>query len=83
MARSQVFDAKRKNRGSRWSVPDSLHAPILQSGVLLARAATRPGPRAFLAFLHGPEAHRVLQRYGYSPPLVLVDSPIEGRINRR
>ena len=51
--------------GSRWLVPDRLHAPIAQQAVLLKTGATVPAARAFLAFLHGPQARAIIQRYGY------------------
>jgi molybdate transport system substrate-binding protein len=53
--------------GSRWMVPDSLHDPIAQDAVLLTAAADIDAARAFLAFLKGPQAARVLDTYGYAP----------------
>lgn len=51
--------------GSRWLVPEKLHAPIAQDAVLLERGAGNPSARAFLAFLEGPEAAAVKKKYGY------------------
>ncbi|MEQ8699571.1 MAG: molybdate ABC transporter substrate-binding protein, partial [Bauldia litoralis] len=51
--------------GSRWVVPDRLHAPIAQDAVLLKRGAGNPAARAFLAFLKGRQARAVKVRYGY------------------
>ena len=52
-------------RGSRWLVPRDLHSPIAQDAVLLARASGSDAAAAFLAFLRGPAAAAVLERYGY------------------
>ena len=62
VARSQVA---RLSSGSKWLVPDSLHSPIAQDAVLLRRGVSNPAASAFLAFLRGPEADAVRQRYGY------------------
>lgn len=51
--------------GSRWVVPETLYDPIAQDAVLLAGAADDEAARAFLAFLKGPEARAVIERYGY------------------
>ncbi len=51
--------------GSRWIVPDDLHAPIAQDAVLLERGAHDEAARAFLDFLKGPAARAVLEAYGY------------------
>jgi len=52
-------------RGSRWVVPQELHAAIAQDAVLLQRAAGSEAALAFLAFLRGPTAAAVKARYGY------------------
>jgi molybdate transport system substrate-binding protein len=62
VALSQIV---RQADGSRWLVPGSLHAPIAQDAVLLKRGADSAAARDFLAFLRGPEARVVLERFGY------------------
>ena len=62
VALSQVIEA---GEGSRWVVPDSLHAPIRQDAVLLKTGAADEAAKAFLAFLKGPEAGAVIARFGY------------------
>ena len=52
--------------GSRWLVPQSLYAPILQDAVLLKKGASNEAATAFLAFLKGPEARVVIEKYGYA-----------------
>jgi len=51
--------------GSRWVVPDSLHAPIDQGAILLVTGEKNPAARAFMAFLKGPQATAIIRRYGY------------------
>jgi molybdate transport system substrate-binding protein len=65
VALSQIV---RHAEGSRWLVPDSLHAPIAQDAVLLERGADSEAARAFLAFLRGPEGRAVVAKFGYGVP---------------
>ncbi len=51
--------------GSRWLVPSTLHAPIVQQAVLLKTGAANPVAPAFAAFLRSPPAVAVIRRYGY------------------
>lgn len=51
--------------GSRWIVPEKLYTTIAQDAVLLRRGEGNEAAAAFVAFLKGPEAHAVKQRYGY------------------
>lgn len=51
--------------GSRWAVPDDLHAPIAQDAVLLETGAGNPAAQAFMDFLRSPEADAVKERFGY------------------
>ena len=51
--------------GSRWLVPESLHAPIAQQAILLYAGDKKPAARAFLQFLRSPEALAIIRRYGY------------------
>jgi len=63
VALSQVIG---ESGGSRWLVPESDHAPIEQQAVLLDPGKDDQAAKAFLAFLKGPEARRVIQRFGYA-----------------
>lgn len=54
-----------KSEGSRWEVPLDLYPTIRQDAVLLERGADNQAARAFLAFLQGPDAARIIARYGY------------------
>lgn len=62
VALSQVIE---KGEGSRWVVPESLHEPIRQDAVLLKKGAGDEAAKAFLAFLKGPEAGKVIAKFGY------------------
>lgn len=63
VALSQVIG---RSDGSRWLVPQSLYRPIRQDAVLLARGKDNEAARAFLAYLRGPEARAVIERFGYT-----------------
>lgn len=62
VARSQL---DRESEDAAWLVPATLHAPIEQQAVLLASAAGDEAATELLAWLRGPEARRVLERFGY------------------
>ncbi|MBV9860919.1 MAG: molybdate ABC transporter substrate-binding protein [Alphaproteobacteria bacterium] len=63
VALSQV--AREPDKGSRWIVPPNLYKPIAQDAVLLKRGADNPAAKAFITFLKGPEAHAVIEKFGY------------------
>jgi molybdate transport system substrate-binding protein len=52
--------------GSRWIVPANLYTPIRQDAVLLNNGAGNPAARDFIAFLKGPDAAAVIERFGYA-----------------
>jgi molybdate transport system substrate-binding protein len=52
--------------GTRWLVPENLHSPIRQDAVLLKRGANDEASKAFMAFLKGPEARAIIERFGYT-----------------
>ena len=62
VALSQVIA---KAGGTYWLVPESLYAPIRQDAVLLKKEADDAVAKAFLDFLKGPEALKVIEKYGY------------------
>ncbi|HZZ61049.1 MAG TPA: molybdate ABC transporter substrate-binding protein [Roseiarcus sp.] len=51
--------------GTRWLVPQDLHAPIRQDAVLLKKGENGEASKAFLEFLKGPEARAVIEKFGY------------------
>lgn len=54
--------------GSRWLVPESLHAPIVQDAVLLMRGRDNAAAKAFIRYLKSDAAAAIIQRYGYALP---------------
>ena len=55
-----------KSEGSRWLVPQEFYKPIRQDAVLLNKGANNPAAVGFLQFLKGPEAHAIIEKYGYA-----------------
>jgi molybdate transport system substrate-binding protein len=55
-----------KADGSEWLVPDASHAPITQQAVILNNGANNRAAREFIQFLKGPEAQKVILKYGYN-----------------
>ena len=54
-----------RDGGSRWIVPEILHAPIAQDAVLLNRGADNEAARAFVDFLRSAGANGVKSTFGY------------------
>jgi len=48
-----------------WPVPQALHAPIVQQGVLLRQADSNPAAVAFLEFLRSDAAREIIRAGGY------------------
>lgn len=69
VARSQILQATDPIPGATWLVPNTLHAPIRQDAILLARARDSLPAQAFLAALKRPETRDLLVRLGYDVPL--------------
>src|SRR3546814_11279192 len=53
-----------RDGGSRWVIPEHLHAAIAQDAVLLKNGAGNAAAVAFVHFLKGPEARREERRVG-------------------
>lgn len=68
VALSQVIALGEGLTGQYWLVPASLHEPIRQDAVLLARSAENEAARAFLEFLQGSEARAIIRQGGYETP---------------
>ena len=64
VALSQVGRNGVIEQGSGWLVPAELHAPIRQYAVLLNEE--NAAAAAFLEFLRGPEARRIIHSFGYA-----------------
>ncbi|MGN8249494.1 molybdate ABC transporter substrate-binding protein [Pseudomonas sp. SMV7] len=65
VALSQIYKDGKVASGSAWIVPSSLHAPIRQDAVILAKGKDNPAAKAFVEYLKGPKAAAVIKAYGY------------------
>jgi len=65
VALSQVAAPGQPARGSRWLVPQDLHAEIRQDAVLLKAGARNPAAVALLAYLKSPAARDIVESFGY------------------
>lgn len=65
VALSQVMKAGRIAEGSGWIVPGTLHQPIRQDAVILAKGKGKPAAEALVAYLKGDKAKAVIKSFGY------------------
>jgi len=65
VALSQVMKDGRIAGGSAWVVPASMHSPIRQDAVILARGRGNAAAAALLRFLHQAGAVAIIRSYGY------------------
>lgn len=69
--------------GSRWVVPETMHAPIRQQAVLLRPGEDNAAAAAFLRFLRSAPVREILARRGYrtdgAPPPPPVTPPAASR----
>src|SRR3546814_17135353 len=65
VAVSQVYKDGKLMSGSAWLVPASLHDPIKQDAVILAKGKDNPAAQAFVDYLRGPKAAAIIKSYGY------------------
>jgi molybdate transport system substrate-binding protein len=52
--------------GRHWRIPADMHPVLEQGAALLKRAG--PGGKAFHEWMRGPEARKILERYGFRTP---------------
>jgi len=67
VALSQVYADGRLQGGSAWVVPESLHAPIVQQGLILQAGRNQVAATALMDHLRSPQARAVIASYGYLP----------------
>lgn len=65
VALSSVMNPGAAAKGSRWDPPADFYDPIKQDAILLTRARDNAGAKAFLTWLKGDEARKVIRSYGY------------------
>lgn len=66
VALSQVARDGRIAAGSGWIVPASLHEPIRQDALVLARGRGNPAAQALLDYLKSAKARAIIQSFGYA-----------------
>lgn len=68
VALSQLKKDSSPPPGSFWIVPQTLHAPIRQDAVLLARGKGKAAAEQLLAYLKSAKAAAIIRDYGYELP---------------
>ena len=63
-----LLNSQKKVEGSMWILPKKYSQVIQQYVVLLKPAEANPVARAFLNFLKTPQAHNIIEKYGYNLP---------------
>jgi len=65
VALSQTLAPALNGKGSRWTVPASLHKPIAQDVVLLAKGERNAAAKALMEFVRTPQVRAIIEQYGY------------------
>ena len=65
VAVSQIMKNGKLISGSAWMVPDNLHAPIRQDGVMLVNGKGNAAASALMAYLKSDKAKAIIRAYGY------------------
>jgi molybdate transport system substrate-binding protein len=65
VALSQAMVDGRIGQGSWWLVPATLHQPIRQDAIVLAKGRDNPAAAALAAFLRGDKARAIIRAHGY------------------
>lgn len=66
VAVSQISEKGMLKSGSAWMLPSTLYTPIKQDAVLLTAAKDSTAAKAFIAFLKGNTAQKIILDYGYN-----------------
>nr|AAG35387.1 ModA [Gluconacetobacter diazotrophicus PA1 5] len=72
VALAQVHDG---HGGAYWLVPQKLYAPIVQDAVVLSHAPHPGEAHAFMTFLQGPQARKLIEAAGYVVPATAGTAP--------
>ena len=65
VALSQVLVDGRMTEGSAWMVPQTLHDPIRQDALILAKGKNNPAAPELVRYLKGESAKNIIRAYGY------------------
>ena len=68
IAASEAMHGDLAAKGLAWTVADTLHAPLIQGGVLLANSSSPEVSNAFAAYLRSDAGQAVFARYGFGKP---------------
>lgn len=68
VAMSLVVSPRLKGKGQWVEIDGALHSPLEQAAVITKIGTRNPAASRYLAFLRGPEARAVLERFGYRIP---------------
>ncbi|HET6330530.1 MAG TPA: molybdate ABC transporter substrate-binding protein [Holophagaceae bacterium] len=68
IAASEARHPELQAKGVEWTVPDSLHPPLTQGGVLLTNGSVPSLADAFAAFLRGAGSQAIFAKYGFGKP---------------
>ena len=66
IALSQLTHTEGETPPRYWLVPQDLHDPLRQDAALTTHGADNDTAKAFLAFMQGPEARAIIERFGYA-----------------
>lgn len=65
LALSQIFQNDRYLAGSFWILPENLYQPVKQDAIKLTLGKNKPAVDAFMNFLSGKDARKIIKSYGY------------------
>ena len=65
IARSLVLATPMRTSGRYWDIPEAMHLPIEQGGLILPWASSRDAAVRFRQFLTGPVGQEILGRFGF------------------
>lgn len=68
LALSMVVSPGLKEKGKSWTVPETDHAPIIQSGCICEYSNNKAVAEQFMKFMHSEAAREVLKRHGFGIP---------------
>ena len=68
IAKSLVLATPMRGSGRYWDVPENMHPPIEQGGLILPWASSRDAAIAFQQFLTGTDGQDILRRFGFGAP---------------
>ncbi len=65
VALSQVLENGKLKSGAAWQVPATLHAPIRQDAIVLAKGKGKPAVDALITYLKSDKARALIRSHGY------------------